>query len=264
MSPPSTLSVLCQFAVRERSLPTTEKEGDLTLMSGRVRTASTSTWDNQVWEIMERVSRYVGVPPTHFEAMQVLRYRNMQKYDEHMDVGELDSASGKQLAENGGHRVATVLLYLTDVEEGGETTFPDGEWIDGTDVRGQTPSKCASYGPFAKPAVGRGLLFYSLDRFGALDYAASHAGCPVIRGEKWTATLWIHQNEYSGVPGRPSPPPPPPPSACHDSEMQCRSWARHGECEKNPSFMVGRGRENPGACMKSCDKCAPDGSFKDD
>ena len=209
---------------------------------------------------MERVSRYVGVPATHMESMQVLRYQNGQKYDEHMDAAELDSPSGKVLASNGGQRIATVLLYLSDVEEGGETTFPDGEWIDGADVRGQAPSKCASYGPFAKPAMGLGLLFYSLDPYGNLDYTANHAGCPVIRGEKWTATLWIHQGPYSGVPGVPRPPPPPT-SGCRDADpARCRSWARHGECEKNPSFMVGTGPGAPGTCMKSCGKCAPDGS----
>ena len=34
-----------------------------------------------------------------------------------MDVAEMDSPSGKILSAVGGHRVATVLLYLSDVEE---------------------------------------------------------------------------------------------------------------------------------------------------
>jgi prolyl 4-hydroxylase len=53
--------------------------------------------------------------------LQVLRYELGQKYDAHHDVGELDSKSGQQLAADGGFRAATALLYLSDVEEGGET-----------------------------------------------------------------------------------------------------------------------------------------------
>ena len=49
--------------------------------------------------------------------LQLLRYQNNQMYDEHMDVGEDGSKSGKILAVRGGKRKATVLLYLSDVEE---------------------------------------------------------------------------------------------------------------------------------------------------
>jgi hypothetical protein len=52
----------------------------------------------------------------------VLRYEHGQKYDPHYDY-----FSDKVNIARGGHRVATVLMYLTDVEKGGETVFPSAE-----------------------------------------------------------------------------------------------------------------------------------------
>ena len=80
-----------------------------------------------VTKIEERLARYTMLPWQNGEDMQILKYGIGQKYDAHHDVGELTSKSGQQLAADGGYRVATVLLYLTDTEEGGETAFPDSE-----------------------------------------------------------------------------------------------------------------------------------------
>lgn len=56
------------------------------------------------------------------EDMQVLRYENGQKYDPHFDYfTDLVNVA------RGGHRIATVLMYLSDVEKGGETVFPSAE-----------------------------------------------------------------------------------------------------------------------------------------
>jgi hypothetical protein len=113
---------------------------------------------------------------------QVLKYSNGQKYDAHHDVGELDTASGKQLAAEGGHRVATVLLYLSDVDDdgGGETAFPDSEWIDPTADRGSGWSECAEDHVAVKPKKGDGLLFWSITPEGVIDQQSMHAGCPVL------------------------------------------------------------------------------------
>ena len=54
--------------------------------------------------------------------MQVLHYEVGQKYDAHFDY-----FSDKKNIKRGGHRVATVLMYLTDVKKGGETVFPIAE-----------------------------------------------------------------------------------------------------------------------------------------
>lgn len=54
--------------------------------------------------------------------MQVLRYEHGQKYDPHYDY-----FADKVNIARGGHRIATVLMYLTDVVKGGETLFPSAE-----------------------------------------------------------------------------------------------------------------------------------------
>lgn len=56
------------------------------------------------------------------EDIQVLRYEHGQKYDPHYDY-----FSDQDNIAQGGHRIATVLMYLTDVVKGGETVFPQAE-----------------------------------------------------------------------------------------------------------------------------------------
>lgn len=54
--------------------------------------------------------------------MQILHYEHGQKYEPHFDFFH-DKAN----LELGGHRIATVLMYLSDVAKGGETVFPHSE-----------------------------------------------------------------------------------------------------------------------------------------
>lgn len=54
------------------------------------------------------------------EPIQILRYENGQKYEPHFDFFQ-DPGN----IAIGGHRIATILMYLSDVEKGGETVFPN-------------------------------------------------------------------------------------------------------------------------------------------
>ncbi len=79
-------------------------------------------------------SPVMPLPPS---LLQVLRYGVGQKYGPHTDSLIDDSP-----------RMATVLLYLNDVEEGGETAFPSGSsWQD--------PSLAGSLGPFSECTNGQ-------------------------------------------------------------------------------------------------------------
>jgi hypothetical protein len=114
--------------------------------------------------------------------VQILRYSYGQKYGAHYDsLG----------------RICTVLVYLAEPEEGGETAFPNtnlDDWADQKQLKyEQDFSSCAQGHVAAKPKKGDALLFYSLKPDGkTTDPAAMHTGCPLIKGIKWTATIWIH------------------------------------------------------------------------
>lgn len=132
--------------------------------------------------IEEKIARATMLPRDHGEAFNVLRYEIGQKYNSHYDAFN-PAEYGPQKSQ----RVASFLLYLSDVEEGGETMFPfenDME-IDGS----YDFDKCI--GLQVKPRRGDGLLFYSLFPNNTIDPTSLHGSCSVIKGEKWVATKWI-------------------------------------------------------------------------
>ncbi|POO00755.1 Isopenicillin N synthase [Trema orientale] len=136
--------------------------------------------------IEEKIARATMIPRTHGEAFNILRYNIGQRYNSHYDAFS-EAEYGPQKSQ----RAASFLLYLSDVQEGGETMFP---FENGLNMNGNYDfEECI--GLKVKPRKGDGLLFYSLLPNGTIDRTSLHGSCPVIKGEKWVATKWIRDQD---------------------------------------------------------------------
>ncbi|KAG1359553.1 Prolyl 4-hydroxylase 5 [Cocos nucifera] len=161
----------------------------------RVRTSSGTFLqrgrDKIIRDIEKRIADYTFMPVEHGEGLQVLHYEVGQKYEPHFDYF-LDDFNTK----NGGQRMATLLMYLSDVEEGGETVFPSAKVNSSSLPWFNELSECGKEGLSVRPKMGDALLFWSMKPDATLDPLSLHGGCPVIKGNKWSATKWIRVHEY--------------------------------------------------------------------
>ncbi|XP_078445772.1 putative prolyl 4-hydroxylase 3 [Wolffia australiana] len=162
----------------------------------RVRTSSGTFLkrgqDKMIRAIEQRIADYTFIPVEHGEGLQILHYEIGQKYEPHFDYF-LDEYN----TQNGGQRMATLLMYLSDVEEGGETIFPSVPAANAS-LRadyGQL-SECGKTGLAVRPSMGDALLFWSMKPDASLDPLSLHGGCPVVKGNKWSSTKWMRAHEF--------------------------------------------------------------------
>lgn len=123
-----------------------------------------------------RVADAVGVPLSNQEPTNILNYQKGEEYKPHFDFITASDTNALELA-NAGQRVATVLIYLNDGYEGGETEFPNLKWK-------------------FKGKPGDALVFWNVSEDGEPDRKSLHAGTPVKRGEKWLYSKWMRANPY--------------------------------------------------------------------
>lgn len=139
-----------------------------------IRTSSgaflTDVKDEIVSKVEKRVSSIIGIPVEHAEGLHILNYQPGQEYKDHFDY----FAPTSKAASN--NRICTVVLYLSDVEDGGETYFP-------------------KLGLRVYPKKGMAVYFEYFYNDQTLNELTLHSGQPVITGEKWIATLWFRRKK---------------------------------------------------------------------
>jgi prolyl 4-hydroxylase len=126
-----------------------------------------------------RIAELVQFPEANGEPIQILHYEPGGEYKPHFDYFDPKQPGNEQVLTQGGQRIATLVMYLNDVEAGGSTVFPEV----GIDVL---------------PRRGNAVYFAYCSETGSLDPRSLHGGSPVSAGEKWIATKWFRQREYSG------------------------------------------------------------------
>merc|ERR1712228_873279 len=123
-----------------------------------------------VQRIIERIVNVTNIPKENQESFQLLKYEEGQFYTSHYDFSPYRAD---------GPRILTFFLYLNDVEEGGETAFPE---LNGLKVI---------------PKKGKALIFPSVlnnDPF-EKDECSEHEALPVIKGVKHAANAWIRMRD---------------------------------------------------------------------
>jgi prolyl 4-hydroxylase len=104
------------------------------------------------------------LPNNKQDKLQVVKYNEGGMFHPHYDA---------QYGSNTSTRCATLLVYLNDDYDGGETSFVD-------------------IGLTIQPEKGKGILFWTLDANRKIIPQAKHCGEKVRRGNKWICTKWVH------------------------------------------------------------------------
>ncbi|MEK4426835.1 2OG-Fe(II) oxygenase [Solibacillus sp. FSL K6-1523] len=120
--------------------------------------------------IEQRISSIMNIPIEHGEGIQILQYTPGQEYKAHYDF----FSSTSKLANN--NRISTLVMYLNDVEEGGETFFP-------------------KLNLSVIPQKGMAVYFEYFYNDENVNELTLHGGAPVITGEKWVATQWMRKQK---------------------------------------------------------------------
>lgn len=163
--------------------------------------------------LQERVAELTELPREileHSEDLQVVQYGVKGHYHAHYDSSVDDNTTmtccrkAKNLTKCSLCRFLTILYYLNDVPQGGETAFPVADesnfnktMFDESDLSNLS-SHCHDANLVIRPRRGKAIMWYNhmisneTGLLGKQDEYSLHGGCDVLEGQKWIANNWIY------------------------------------------------------------------------
>jgi prolyl 4-hydroxylase len=142
------------------------------------RTSETCYFDgsgNQ-GDIERKIIEKINLHQCNTEESQIQHYRVGNEFKAHWDY--FDPKEDGEFLKNG-QRTWTFMVYLNDVEKGGETEFVN--------------LKQNVY-----PKKGTAAVWCNIKEDGTPDEMTMHQGSPVLEGEKWIITKWFLQDNPYG------------------------------------------------------------------
>lgn len=134
--------------------------------------------DPLTMKIATKCEKITGLPRANQEELQVLEYEENGMFNEHFDACAFESKEYcDKINRNAGQRKTTLIIYLNDNYEGGETEF-------------------TTIGIKIKPEVGKAILFWNVDEKDGILEKSKHRGNMVKNGKKWICTKWTHGKEF--------------------------------------------------------------------
>lgn len=133
--------------------------------------------------VIDRIRHTTGVPPSHFEALQMLHYSSGQSYKEHHDT------SPEMFNYFSGPRILTFFLYLSNVEEGGQTRLTDLRY--GFAEASNVSNKAVPLE--VTPKKGMALVWPNVDDYNILrvEKGTYHEAMPIVNGTKLASNAWL-------------------------------------------------------------------------
>lgn len=133
--------------------------------------------DPFVRKISRRIDDLLGIPPEFGEAVQGQRYLPGQEFQAHCDFFYTEAEYWQHEKNRGGQRSWTAMVFLNEVERGGETHFPHLQMA-------------------MTPRTGALLGWNNMNREGQPNTWTTHAAKPVEAGLKYVITKWYRAEEW--------------------------------------------------------------------
>ncbi|XP_034659778.1 prolyl 4-hydroxylase subunit alpha-2 isoform X2 [Drosophila subobscura] len=133
------------------------------------------SWWSEQSTIRERINRRItdmtGFDFAPTEDLQVANYGLGTHFKPHYDY----TSDGYETPDvlTLGDRLGSIIFYASDVPQGGATVFPRNRVS-------------------ILPRKGSSVFWFNLYDDGRPDIRSQHSVCPVIVGDRWTLTKWLH------------------------------------------------------------------------